>query len=94
METGPALRETSDTLLRDLDVLVTIEEEKRTLAPGDPRVTELAARVEQLARRVLTGSSRQHDLSRAAQDQVEAGSPKAPDRPIEVTSASVVDLVT
>ena len=66
METGTALRETSDALLRDLDVLVTIEEEKRSLEPGDPRLVELAARVEEIARRVLAGTARQHDLTKVA----------------------------
>jgi hypothetical protein len=89
VETGPALRETSDALLRDLDVLATMEEEKRTLDPADPRLSELAARVEEVARRVLSGSSRQHDLTRVARAQVRAGSPKAPKLPIEETARAV-----
>ena len=83
METGNALRATSDALLRDLDVLVTIEEEKRTLDPGDPRLVELAARIEEIARRVLEGTTRQHDLTRVANAQVEAGSPNAPEGSID-----------
>ena len=43
------LRETSDALLRDLDVLAALEEEKRTLVPGDPGMVELATRVDELA---------------------------------------------
>ena len=89
METGTALRETSDALLRDLDVLVTIEEEKRSLEPGDPRLVELAARVEEIARRVLAGTARQHDLTKVANAQVEAGSPNAPDAPIEATARPI-----
>jgi hypothetical protein len=85
VETGNALRETSDALLRDLDVLVTIEEEKRSLEPGDPRLIDLAARVEEIAGRVLDGTTRQHALTRAAHAQAQAGSPEAPDRPIEAT---------
>ena len=85
METGTALRETSDALLRDLDVLVTIEEEKRTLDPGDPRLVELAERIEEIARRVLVGTARQHSLTKVANAQVEAGSPLAPDAPIDET---------
>lgn len=85
METGDALRETSDALLRDLDVLVTIEEEKRSLEPGNPRLTELAARIEEIARRVLVGTTRQHDLTRVADRQVRSGAPGAPETSIEAT---------
>ena len=85
METGDALRETSDTLLRDLDVLVTIEEEKRSLEPGDPRLVELAQRIEEIARRVLQGTERQHDLTRVVNAQVAADSPRAPETSIDDT---------
>jgi hypothetical protein len=85
LETGNALRETSDALLRDLDVLVTIEEEKRSLEPGDPRLVELAARIEEIAKRVLEGTTRQHDLTKVVNAQVEAGSSGAPDSSIEET---------
>jgi hypothetical protein len=83
LETGNALRETSDALLRDLDVLVTIEEQKRLLEPGDPQLVELARRVEEIARRVLDGTARQHALTRVADAQVRAGAPDAPAAPIE-----------
>jgi len=85
VKTGHALRETSDALLRDLDMLVTIEEEKRSLRPGDPRLVELAERIEQIARRVLHGTERQHDLSRAVNAEVAADSPQAPDASIDDT---------
>lgn len=85
MRTGHALRETSDALLRDLDVLVTIEEEKRSLEPGDPRLVELAERIEEIARRVLQGTERQHDLTREVNAQVAADSPRAPDASIDDT---------
>lgn len=85
VKTGNALRETSDALLRDLDVLVTIEEEKRTLEPGDPRLVELAARIEEIARRVLDRTTRQHDLTKVVNAQVEAGSPRAAESSIEET---------
>ena len=84
-DTGQALRETSDALLRDLDVLSTIEEEKRSLEPGDPRLVQLASRIEEIAQRVLVGSVRQRQLTEEITDQVEAGSPQAPDAPIEDT---------
>ena len=85
METGNALRETSDSLLRDLDVLVTIEEEKRSIEPGDPRLIELAERIEEIARRVLDSSARQHRLTKVVNAQVEAGAANAPATPIEET---------
>src|ERR1051325_9342375 len=85
MDTAQALRQTSDALLRDLDVLVSIEEEKRGLEPGDPRLVELAARIEEIARRVLSGTSRQHDLTRVAEAQVDSGSPNAPASTIDET---------
>ena len=82
-DTGQALRETSDALLRDLDVLSTIEEEKRTLEPGDPRLVQLAARIEEIAQRVLVGSVRQRQLTEVVIAQVESASPEAPKAPIE-----------
>ena len=88
-DTGQALRETSDALLRDLDVLSTIEDEKRSLQPGDPRLVQLASRIEEIAQRVLVGSVRQRQLMEVATDQVEAGSPDAPDGPIDETPRSI-----
>jgi hypothetical protein len=84
-DTGQALRETSDALLRDLDVLSTIEEEKRSLEPGDPRLVNLAARIEEIAQRVLVGSVRQRQLTEVVVAQIETGSPEAPAAPIEDT---------
>jgi hypothetical protein len=89
VDTGDALRETSDTLLRDLDVLVTIEEEKRSLEPGDPRLVELAERIEVIARRVLNGTVRQHDLTRTINAQVAADVPRAPDASIDDTARPI-----
>ena len=93
METGDVLRETSDGLLRDLDILMTIEEEKRALDPGDPRLVELAARIEEIARRVLDGTRRQLGLTRIVDAQVAAGSPSAPDRPIEEISPRSIQTI-
>lgn len=89
METGQALRETSDALLRDLDVLVAIEEEKRTLEPGDERLVELAGRIEEIAQRILSGSVRQHQLTQVVNAQVEAGSASAPETSIDDTSRPI-----
>ena len=93
MNTGNALRETSDALLRDLDVLATIEDEKRSLEPGDPRLVELAARIEDIARRVLASSTRQHGLTKVIDAQVRAGAPDAPDLPIEEMARPVAAVL-
>jgi hypothetical protein len=89
METGRALRETSDALMRDLDVLATIEEEKRGLEPGDPRLVELAGRIEEIAKRVLAGSVREHQLTQAANVEVVSGAASAPSETIEETPRSI-----
>jgi len=94
LDTARALRETSDALLRDLDVLVAIEEEKRTLQPGDPRLVELADRVDALAAQVLGISGHQRDLSRQATAQVEAASPAAPEQSIEDTPRPLYAILT
>jgi hypothetical protein len=94
LDTAHALRETSDALLRDLDVLVTLEEEKRTLEPGDPRLFELAQRIDEIAQRVLAGAGRQRDLTAVVNAQVAAGSPGAPETPIDGTSRPIQAILT
>ena len=79
--TATDLRATSDALMRDLEVLAAIEEEKRTLAPGDPRLVELAQRVEDVARRVLSATVRQRQLTEVGSEQVEAAAPGTPTAP-------------
>ena len=94
MDTARALRETSDALLRDLDVLVAIEEEKRSLQPGDPRLVELADRVDALAARVLGVSGHQRDLVRKARAEVETAAPGAPEHSIEDTPRPLYAILT
>jgi hypothetical protein len=60
--------------MRDLEVLGAIEEEKRTIPAGDPRLVELAGRVEQIAQRLLGWTSDQRQLAEVAHDEVSAGS--------------------
>ena len=67
------LRATSDALVRDLEALAVLEEEKRTLPLDDPRLLEIAEQVEVIAARVLSGSERQTELAKAAADQPSAG---------------------
>ena len=63
------LRATSDGLLRDLEALSVLEEEKRTLPLDDPRLVEIAEQVEAIASRVLERTERQTILSRAAAEE-------------------------
>jgi len=93
-DTGQALRQTSDSLLRDLDILATIEEEKRSLEPGDPRLVQLAERIEEIAKRVLVGSVRQRQLTEVVTTQVELASPNAPDTSIEDTPRSIQAILS
>lgn len=94
MDTAQALRKTSDGLLRDLDVLLTLEEEKRSLEPGDRRLVELAERIDEIARRIVDGTSRQRDLTKVVNSQVAAGSDAAPDASIDATPRPIQAILT
>lgn len=67
------LRATSDQLLRDLEALGVLEDEKRTLPLDDPRLVEIAEQVQVIAKRVLDGTERQAALSRAAAQEPGSG---------------------
>ena len=87
--TGDALRRTSDQLLRDLEALVHLEEEKRGVEPGDPRLVDLAEQIEVIAQRVLVSSSSQRQQTEVINGLAEAGSPAAPDASIDDTPRSI-----
>jgi hypothetical protein len=87
--TGDALRRTSDTLLRDLEALLELEEEKRTIDPGDPRLVDLASQIEQIATRVLASSTSQRAQTQLIHALTEADSPAAPDTTIDNTPRSM-----
>lgn len=70
-----ALRANSDALLRDLDALGTLEEQKRTLPPTDPQMLELAGRIEEVAKRLLAGSSNQRELAEEIVGSAALGGP-------------------
>jgi len=73
------LRATSDALLRDLDALGALEEEKRGVLPSDPRLTDLAARIHEIAARVLARTQHQQELT-----EIVAANPETvDDLPIE-----------
>jgi hypothetical protein len=92
-DTGEALREASDALLRDLEALSDLEATKREIVPGDPRLIELAGTIEALAQRVLASSARQRELTIEANDLVELGLPDAPNRSIEETVRPIATIL-
>jgi hypothetical protein len=73
MSVPTELRATSDGLLRDLEALGVLEEEKRTLPLDDPRLVEIAEQVEAIAARLLAGTERETALARAAADEPASG---------------------
>jgi hypothetical protein len=80
-----ALRSVSDALMQDLEALVNAEEEKRKVAPDDPRLVTIAAEVDQIARRLLGLTERQQDLAEHVHVQAIKGGADAPTEPIEET---------
>jgi hypothetical protein len=88
-DTGAALRQASDQLLGDLESLSDLEEVKRQIEPGDPRLIELAGTIEVLAQRVLASSARQRQLTIEANDLVDLGMPDAPTHPIAETPRAI-----
>jgi hypothetical protein len=84
-ETGRALRDTSDELIRDLEALSTLEDEKRQIAPDDPRFVDLATRIESIAGRVLVVSGRQRELTEEMHRIADEGSASSVPDSIEDT---------
>jgi hypothetical protein len=81
--TAKVIRATSDSLLRDLETLEMLELEKRRLAPDDPELVSVAARIEELATRVLQSSHDQRALTEQIEAMHDVGDPDAPTTPIE-----------
>lgn len=79
--------------MRDLEVLAAIEDEKRTLVAGDPRLVELAQRVEDVARRVLSSTVRQRKLTEVGSAQAEAAAPGTPVSSIDETPRPIADIL-
>jgi hypothetical protein len=79
--------------MRDLDVLMALEEEKRSLDPGDPKLVELAERVDDIARRILGGATRQHSLTEVVHRQVVSGATAAPTESIAATPRSIPSIL-
>lgn len=83
------LRGVSDALLRDLQALVDAEQEKRSVQPDDPRLVELAAEVDAIARRVLDLTQAQHEIAEDVHEQASEGGPDAPTESIEETTRPI-----
>jgi hypothetical protein len=76
------LRDTSDSLLRALDLITELENEKRELPTGTKRFVELARRIEDLAVDVLHRTEREASLAETMEERREAGGGTG--RPIEL----------
>jgi hypothetical protein len=61
-----ALRMTSDAILRDLEALILLEEQKRQLPLNDPALVDLANQVREIADRILDQSRDQVAQTAAA----------------------------
>jgi hypothetical protein len=92
VDEAAALRATSDELLRDLEALGALEEEKRAMPVGDPRLTDLAARIEIIATRVLASSARQRGLTEVVSEAAAVGV-SDPGTTIEATPRSPSDVL-
>jgi hypothetical protein len=91
--TSQALREASDSLLRDLEALGELEEQKRTLPAGDPRTVDLSAQIEEIAERVLSTTTKQRVLTTELQDAAETSGASAPDESINETRRSIASIL-
>ena len=67
MELETDLRTTSDRMLRTLEQLESLENEKRALKPGSPRFLRLATEIERLAAAVFAQTHAQQQLGERAQ---------------------------
>ena len=56
------LRATSEALQQDADLLEELEKQKETLDPEDPRLPDLARRVENLVRAMAAKASAEREL--------------------------------
>jgi hypothetical protein len=93
-ETLRALRDASDELLRDLEALSVLEDEKRQIPPGDPRLVDLAERIESIAARVLVTSGRQRELTEEIQETAQAGSGPATTKTIDNTQRPISAILS
>ena len=86
------LRDTSDSLLRALDLMNDLEAEKRSLPTGSTKVSDLARQIEQLAVQVLRQSEDQATLAETMEARREAGGGLG--KPVEAISPTPRELST
>jgi hypothetical protein len=86
-------RAPSDGLVRDLDVLSAIEEQKRALEPGDPQLEALSERLDAVATRLLDASSPERRLGEAGNTAVESGFEATPPASIDETPRPIPDIL-
>jgi hypothetical protein len=67
------LRSTSDALLQDLEVLLALEQEKRDIPADDERIVALAARIDEIAKRVIAHTRSERELVEPLNDLAQAG---------------------
>lgn len=84
-----ALRDVSDGLLSDLDLLVQLEQRKRLLKPDDPEANDVARQVAVIAERVLRRSISEEQLTRHAHEAAKSGDEDAPTRSINETPRAI-----
>ena len=84
------LRTTSDILLLDLQALGDLEDQKRSTPHGDPKLVDLAARIEEIAQRVLSASRRQRELTESISEAAESGVVSSTETIETVRSASTI----
>lgn len=85
-DTALRLRATSDALVRDLEALAALEDEKRSLPASDPRLGDLARRIHEIAGRVLQRTADQQALT----ELTAARATVAPTAPVDPPIAEVV----
>lgn len=90
VDASTELRATSDLLLLDLEALNELEEQKRQTAHGDPKLVDLAARIEEIAQRLLSGSRRQRELTETISEAAGQGVVDATDTIDAMRSVSAI----
>jgi hypothetical protein len=78
MELQQDLRNVSDDMLRTLEQLQFLENEKRAEEPGSARFLKLAREIEKLAAVVFQQTSTQHSLAAATHSAAQQGEEMAP----------------
>jgi hypothetical protein len=92
MELEHNLRSVSDEMLRTLEQLQRLENQKRSESPGTPRFVRLATEIEKLAAMVFAQTSTQQSLAEQSHEAGLRGAELAPINEIEATRDVAVVL--